>query len=66
MKEPYLEVTFLKGRALAAGSNSSLTRPPITIENNTGELVFSYVFTDPFGNQIGRVNSAAFRVEPPA
>ena len=47
------------------GSNSDLTRPPITIENNTGTLVFSYVFTDPFGNQIGRVNSAAFRVEPP-
>src|SRR6266498_709727 len=48
------------------GSNSELTRPPITIENNTGTLVFSYVFTDPFGNQIGRVSSAAFRVEPPA
>jgi len=47
------------------GSNSELTRPPITIEQNTGTLVFSYVFTDPFGNQIGRVNSAAFRVEPP-
>lgn len=48
------------------GSNSEFTRPPITIENNTGTLVFSYMFTDPFGNQIGRVNSAAFRVEPPA
>jgi hypothetical protein len=47
------------------GSNSELTRPPITIENNSGTLVLSFVFTDPLGNQIGRVNSAAFRVEPP-
>ena len=48
-----------------AGSNSPDTRPPITIENNTGTLVFEYVLTDPDGRPAGRARSAPFRVEPP-
>jgi hypothetical protein len=48
------------------GSNSSDTRPPITIENNTGTLVFEYVLTDPDGIPVGRARSAPFLVEPPA
>ena len=48
------------------GSNSPLTRPPITIENNTGTLVFSYTFTDPMGDPRGNVRSAPFSVLPPA
>jgi hypothetical protein len=48
------------------GSHSPLTRPPITIENNTGTMVFGYVFTDPDGRPISRVHSTPFRVEPPA
>ena len=47
------------------GSNSDRANPPITIENNTGTLVFEYVLTDPDGRPAGRVRSAPFRVEPP-
>ena len=47
------------------GSNSSLTRPPITIENNTGTLVLSWWLTDPNGRPVGRARSSPFRVEPP-
>lgn len=48
------------------GSNSPLTRPPITIENNTGTLVFTWWLTDPEGRQtVGLARSAPFRVEPP-
>jgi hypothetical protein len=47
------------------GSNSPLTFPPITIDNNTGTLVFWYQFTDPTGRPAGRVHSLPFRVEPP-
>jgi hypothetical protein len=47
------------------GSNSPQTRPPITIENNTGTLVFSWWVTDPDGRPFDRVRSAPFRVEPP-
>ena len=47
------------------GSNSSLTRPPITIENNTGTLVLSWWLMDPDGRPVGRARSSAFRVEPP-
>lgn len=48
------------------GSNSPDTRPPITIENNTGTLVFSWGLTDDFGTPVGVARSAPFRVEPPA
>lgn len=48
-----------------SGSNSPDTRPPITIENNTGTLVFEYVLTDPSGIPVGRARSTPFRVEPP-
>ena len=48
------------------GSNSPDTRPPITIENNTGTLVFTYWLTDPDGRPLGRARSSAFRVDPPA
>ena len=47
------------------GSNSSLTRPPITIETNTGTLVLSWWLTDPDGRPVGRARSSPFRVEPP-
>lgn len=48
------------------GTNSPLTRPRITIENNTGTLVFWYTFTNPSGDSRVNVHSAPFSVVPPA
>lgn len=47
------------------GTNSPQTRPKITIEDNIGTLVFSYVFTNPDGTGGVSVRSAPFVVAPP-
>jgi hypothetical protein len=48
------------------GSNSPLTQPPITIANNTGTLVFSYVFLTSDGTGATQLRSAPFGVVPPS
>jgi hypothetical protein len=47
------------------GSNSSQTRPPITIDDNTGRLAVTFVLTDSFGRRLTTVASQAFDVVPP-
>jgi hypothetical protein len=48
-----------------SGSNSPQTRPPITIDDNTGSLAMTYALTDSAGKQIGSIASPAFTVVPP-
>jgi len=47
------------------GSNSPQTRPPITIDDNTGTMVMTFVLTDSAGKPIGRIASRTFDVVPP-
>ncbi len=49
----------------AFGSNSSETRPPITIDDNTGKLVMTYVLTDSTGTARTTIASNTFDVVPP-
>jgi len=48
------------------GSNSPQTQPPITIANNTGTLVFTYVFLTSDGTGAVQLRSAPFKVIPPS
>lgn len=48
-----------------SGSNSSQTRPPITIDDNSGSVAMTFALTDSAGKQIGNIASPAFTVAPP-
>jgi hypothetical protein len=48
-----------------SGSNSPDTRPRLTIDDQTGSMVFIYGLADSTGRPIGSVKSLPFRVEPP-
>jgi hypothetical protein len=47
------------------GSNSSQTRPPITIDDNTGSVAMTFSLTDAAGKVLANLASAAFTVVPP-